>query len=463
MTKSVRLGFIASLCLVSLSCATMSGTGGVKLPAYSDRTLKNGLKILMVKDHSLPYVSMGLLIRTGASSDPMGKSGLAELTADLLERGTKQKTAEQIADDFGQLGAGFGSSTEYDYSYLSTSGLSVQQQTLYNLFFQLTTEPLFSTDEVNRLKAERISEIKRAYDQPNYVASRLFGQLLFGAHPYGRSSSGTVRDIGAIRQKDIIRFYLKNYRPNNAMLVLVGDLDEKMVDELIVKLEAWESRPLEAEPNSTLPQLAGMQVQLADRTDLKQTEVRIGHYGVKRAIDEYQILGVAETILSGGFTSRLMKEIRVKRGLTYGIYSSFDAREEVGPFTIGANTRHEKVGELVSETIKTFSEFYEKGVTDREVSDAKGYLQGVFPRMLETPDSLARILISLRFYGVSDAYLTDYVRNLQKISASDVNRVIRKYYHPDRLRVLIYGPKDKIIEQLRPIGTVEVKSYKELL
>lgn len=467
MNNLLRSGLFFLIFIFVSRCATvgsLSGfSSGLKLPSYSDSTLQNGLKILMIEDHSLPYVTVGLLVRAGASADLMGKSGLADLTSSLLERGTKSKSAEIIADEFGQLGSEFGSSADYDFTYFSTSGLSSHQQKLVDLFIELITEPVFSSGEVLKMKSEMIADIKRSYDQPAYVASRLYGQLLFGGHPYGRSSSGTVRDVKAINQKDVIRFYLKNYRPNNSMLVLVGDFNKDVLTSIEAKLEKWEPRSIDSESKPVLSAYTGLQLQLAARPDLKQTEVRMGHYGVQRAIEDYQTLKVAETILGSGFTSRLTSEIREKRGLTYSIQSAFDARKDIGPFTISASTRHEKVGELVRETLGVFSDFYKNGVTEQEVSDAKGYLQGSFPRLIETPEGLAKMLVSLRFYGVSDNYLKDYIKNLQKITADDVNKVIRKYYHPDQMRVLIYGPENKTLDQLRPIGAVEVKKYQELL
>ncbi len=461
--KNILL-FTSSLLFVFFSgCATTPNSGGLALPKYSDRKLSNGLQVLTIEDHSLPYVTVGLLVKTGASEDPIGKSGLADLTSSLLERGTSQHSAEQLADAFGQLGTSFSNFVNHDYTYLSTSGLAMNQKELFDLFFEVIMKPQFAVNEVNRLKGEIIADIKRSYDQPSYVAGRFFGQLLFGVHPYGRLTSGTIRDVEAIRQKDINRLYLKSYRPNNAILVLVGDLSGDVVKELDTQLSTWEARPVEVENKYALVTANGLQLQLVDRSDLKQTEVRMGHYGVKRAIDDYQALGVAEEVFSGGFTGRLMSEIRVKRGLTYGIRSSFDARKEIGPFTIASNTRHEKVGELVQETLNVYARFYKEGATEQEVEDAKGYLAGVFPRSIETPEDLARALVALRFYGIEDAYLFDYIKNLNKITVSEVNKVIKKYYHPDQMRILIYGPKDKVIEQLRPIGAVEVKNYRELL
>ncbi|OFZ12427.1 MAG: hypothetical protein A2Z20_06685 [Bdellovibrionales bacterium RBG_16_40_8] len=451
------------LFLTFAACTTTKSPFNKTNNSYKDLTLSNGLKVLFIEDHSLPYISIGLLIKSGASHDPLSKSGLAEITASLLERGTKNKSATEIADEFGQLGTSFGADVGYDYSYFSTSGLSEHQNELISLFFEVITGASFSIREVERLKSEMVADIQRNYDKPAYVADRLYAQMLFGAHPYGRSVSGSIRDVRSFRQRDVIRNYLKYYRPNNAQLVLVGDINADLIKSLEAKLAMWQPRDMQIMRMPPLRSLSGVSLQLVNRDDLKQSEIRLGHYGVKRQINDYQTLSVAENILGRGMTSRLMSEIRVKRGLTYGIYSSFDARQDVGPFVISSSTRHEKVGELINETISVLNSFYSKGVTEKEVSEAISFLKGSFPTRVETPDQRAEMLVSLRFYGISDEYLTDYVKNLDKISMTDVNKVIKKYYHPDNLRVFIYGPRDKIIDQLRPIGAVEIKDYRELL
>lgn len=449
--------------LILSACASFGPSSSIRLSSYRDIELKNGMKVILVEDRTLPFVGAGLLLKSGASQDPMGKSGLSDMTAQLLERGTKKKSATEIADAFGQLGTSFSASVDEDSAYFATSGLSSQQNELLDLFFEVLVEPSFSVREVSRIRSEFLSGIRRSYDHPSYVASRAFSQLLYGPHPYGRSVSGSERDVGSIKQKDVIRHYLKYYRPNNAILVLVGDLNKGIKEDLERRLASWQPRNVEKSRLPALIDLKGLQIHLAHRADLKQSEVRMGHFGVRRNIEDYQILEVAETILSGGFTSRLMSEIRVKRGLTYGISSTFDAREENGPFVISTNTRHEKVGEMIRETRNVLNEFYEKGATKQEVEEAKGYLRGAFPRRIETPSQMAQMLVGLRFYGIDDGYMTNYIRNLNKISVSDVNRVIKKYYRPKDMRVLVYGPKAQVLNQLRPLGAIEVKNYKEFL
>jgi len=467
--KSIKITSLVAILAVTafgLSHLTACSSASVKeahLAAHSEKILKNGLHILTVENHSLPYVSVGLLVRSGSADDPLTKSGLSSLTASLLERGSKAHSAAEIADQFAQLGTDFSSRSGEDYLYFSSAALSKDQDELLNLFFEVLTQPAFSSQEVDRRRSEVAAEIKRSYDQPSWVASRVFSQFLYGPHPYSRSSDGSLRDVQTIRQADIVKYYLKTFRPNNADLVLVGDLRPGLLESLEKQLNEWQPHELEAVNYPPLVPLKGQQILLVDREDLKQSEVRLGHYGLKRKNDDYQAVILADVILSDGFNSRLMREIRVKRGLTYGIHTSFDALKDIGPFTVSSNTRHEKVGELVDQTIKVLTQFHDQGVTDAEVEEAKGYLRGTFPTRIETADELAGLLVALKFYGINESYLENYVTTLNKLTTADVNTVIKKYFHPDNMRVLVYGPKSQVLDQLRPLGAVEVKPYKELI
>lgn len=445
-----------------LGCSTLSKKS-VQLSKIKDYQLKNGLKVLVLEDHSLPYLSVGLMVKTGAAADPLGKTGLANLTGDLFDRGSIKHSATEIADLFAGYGTGFVNSVNYDFSYFSTSSLAKDQENILNLFFEILLNPAFSDAEIERSKSESKAEIKRAFDQPSYVASRLFSQYLYAAHPYGRSTVGTLRDLDSIKNKDVRDFYAKYYQPNNSSLVLVGDVQPDLLAKLEVMVASWQSSTSPTQSYPSLTKLNGGELLLVDRDDLKQSEVRMGHFGIQRKNDDYQKIIVADVILSDGFTSRLMKEIRVKRGLTYGISSDFEARKDFGPFLIAAATRNEKVGDLVRETINVVKDFVKNGVTEQEVEDAKGYLRGAFPRKIETADQLAGLIMGLRFYGIDESYLENYVSTLNKISASEVNDVIKKYFHPDQFKVLVYAPKAITIDQLRPLGAVDVKPYKEML
>lgn len=444
------------------SCATLSrDSAGFDLPSYKTLTFENGLEVLLIPQKSLPSISLIMLLKTGSSADPQGKSGLMLTTANLLEKGTKTKSATEVADAFGFYGSDFRVNVDEDYTTLRVSALSRDRIEILKLYADVILNPTFTQPEVIRFKEQLVASIKRSYDEPADFIEKVFRQYLLGPHPYSRPVEGSIRDVQTIRQKDVIQHYLKWFRPNNAILAVVGDYDDAFISALREQFSSWEKKNLEPLRFSPPEKSTGLQLSLVERDDLAQAQIRFGHQGIKRTNPDFLTLRVANTILGGGFSSRLMKEIRVKRGLTYGIYSGFSARLDEGPFQVSTFTRFDKVGETVSETLRVLKEFRASGVSEEEVKDAIGYLKGAFPRSVETPEQLALNLLSLRFYGISDDYLTNYVSNLNKITRDDVNRVISRYFHPDQMKILIYSAKAPVIDQLRPIGALEVRPYKD--
>ncbi len=447
-----------------LSCSSMQKSAKVELSDYQEITLKNGLKVLLMKDTSLPYVTFAVLLRSGSAADPEKMAGLSSMTASLLKRGTSKRSATQIAESLDQIGADFSASVSKDYSMISASGLSFHQNKILEDFSEILTEPSFPSSEINRVRSLKITSLKQTVDNPDSFVSSILDSYLYGSHPYGAHSQGTITDIKKIKKKHIIRHYVSTYRPNNSQLAVVGNFSDDIVQRLNVAFSGWKPRKVDSINVPSFPKIEVGQMELINRSDLKQTQIRFGHEGIKRTNPDYLAVRVANSILGGGgFTSRLMNEVRKKRGLTYHISSYFDSRVSQGPFVVTTFTRHDKVQETIAETFRVLKSFRKNGVTAEEVESAKALLKGQFPRAIETPESLAENLLILRFYGISDSYLTDYLSNISKISEEDVNRVIKKYIHPDRMKVLVYSSKSKVMGQLKSFGDVKVKNYQDFL
>lgn len=453
--------------LISLiaGCASLGGGANkFELRSYEEKILKNGMRVLLIPDDRLPSLSFVMMVKTGSSSDPQKQSGLSSMVAELLDKGTAKRTTLELADSLGQIGASFDASVSTDYTILAASGMSFHEDQVLQDFSEIVMEPSFSETEVSRVRRDVLASLQKTVDDPDDFAAMMFDSYLFGDHPYARSPMGKMKDVKNIRRKNIIKFYLQHYRPNNAMLAVVGKFNSK---DLMAKLEnrfgAWSKRDIEVQNFPAPPQMSGLNVELIDKEDLKQSQIRLGHIGIKRADPDFLTLRVANTILGGAFSSRLVDEIRVKRGLTYSIASYFDARQFEGPFVVSTFTRHEKVGETVRETLRILKEFREKGVTEKEVQDAKAYLKGVFPRSLETPEALAQNLLILRFYKIPDTYLTNYLRDIDRIQLADINQVIQTHFQTDNLKVLVYSPRGQALKQLKDLGALKVKNFKEFL
>ena len=461
--KPLRTILMLPLLVSVIGCASKSGpsdnstttstsdSGVTTLRTYRETQLPNGLKVLFLPDQSLPALSLGLLIRAGAATDPNGQAGLANFVSDLLDQGTKRRNANQIADDLGRIGASFNATVDYDYSYLSLAGLSFSSNELLANFVELATEPAFPDIEITRTKKQTMAGIERSFDNPRVVADVAANQSLYGSHPYGRSVVGSLKQVSGLTKKNVIQHYLRYYRPNNSILVVIGKFDDAFQKKVETAFGAWSKREVPKVQLASPEAKPGLQVRVVEKPDLTQAQIRIAGLGIKRQDKDFMALLLANTILGGAFASRLNDKIRKELGLTYSINSSFDSRLERGPFEISTFTKAESVGKVVDETVKLYRGFISGGVTGEELKRAKGYLKGIFPQAIETSDKLGFNLVLLRLYGIPDRYLTHYIHDLDDVSVSEVNAAIRRNMKPDDLVIVVHAPKETA-ESLKTIN-----------
>ncbi|HVK61989.1 MAG TPA: pitrilysin family protein [Bdellovibrionales bacterium] len=436
------------------------------LRGFEEKALGNGLRILYVPDESLPYISFSLLVKTGAAADPEGQEGLSAFIAEMLDKGTSKRSAQQIARDLGVMGADFSATSSYDYSLVSASAISSQADTLLKNIIEIATEPSFSDAEIERVRKQMLASIQRRVDNPDLYADLAFSEYLFGAHPYGRPVTGSAKAVKSLSKRNLIRQYLRFYRPNNSVLAVVGKFTPEMKASIESGFGAWENREVTQQEMPKVTEPTSVQIRLLDKPDLVQAQIRFGHIGIARNSPDFLKLRLANTILGGAFASRLNDRLRKDLGLTYSIGSSFDARRDRGPFTVETFTKNASVGQAVAETLKVLEAFKTNGVTDQDVSRAKGYLKGIFPASIESADKLAFNLMVLRLYGIPDDYLSDYLDNVDDLSRSDVNDAIKKYITPEKMKILVYSNAKEVAPQLKTIapaeGAVEVKKATEL-
>lgn len=463
-----KLLLMLTLILVACSSTAKKGDGPVagsefKIRDYETQVLPNGLTVMWIPDSSLPYVSMQMMIKAGSSQDPVGKEGLASFTAGMLDQGTSGRTSLEISEDLEQIGSDFGIEVQPDYTIASISSLSFHKNKTLELFREILLRPSFPVKEIERQRKIRTAGLQKLADRPNDFSEYLFPRFLYGSHPYGHEVAGTPKAIKNLNKTDIQNFYSRHFTPGNAVLAVVGQYDEAWKKKLVTDLGSWKSKAARTIEIPDFPQWKGLEVLLVDRNDLNQAQIQIGFKGVPRAIPEYLELRAALKILGESFGSRLFEEIREKRGLTYHIRAWFDPRLKPGPMGIYTFTRTDKIGETIQETLNTYRNFVSEGVSDKEVQDTKNLMRGQFPRMFETPESLARQLLILGRYGVSPDYLTQYLQNLNGITTDSVNATVRKYFDSQNLKILVYAPKEKAEAELRKLGKLEIKGYKDFL
>ncbi len=468
---------VAPICLLHLSCVsapevkvapaagvtTIKRVGPKKLRAYSEHLLSNGLRVVLIKDDSLPLVGYHLVAKSGFARDPAGAEGTAQMVASLLERGTQKRSASQIADDLAQIGGDFDAAVDADYTYVSASGLSLNREKLLENFSELLTKPSFQDAEIERLRKQFLDRQIQMVDNASSFASAAFQEFLMSPHPYGRSALGKKKSVSGIKKANITRFYLEHIRPSNSIMAVVGDFSGTVLADLESAFKDWKPRAAKPATFEPVPVISGLKFRLVNKPEMTQSQIRMGHEGIQRTNKDFLAVRVANLILGQGFTSRLVDHIRDNLGLTYSISSDMEAMLSTGSFEISTFTRTEKTGEAIAEILKTYKKFFDEGVKPEEVESAKGFLAGGFGRTLETAERLAFNLLVLRIYGVPDTYLSNFESNVEDVSVSDVNRVIKMYFRPDQMKVLILANQSLVEPQLKTWAPIEVKSPKDLL
>jgi zinc protease len=393
--------------------------------------LENGLTVLHVERDNLPVVRASLLVRAGATSEPGELSGLASLTASLLTEGTKARSSTEISQEVEFIGASLGASAGADFTTISLSVLRKDMEKGFELMSDVLLRPVFPRKEIKRRKAQVMGALKKRLEDPGYLAREKFNKLVYGGHPYARQVSGTEESIGRIGRGDIREFYTSRYRPNNAVLSVVGMVDPEELKGLIDKyLSGWP--PAEVpRPGISAPESAGPGLRTIDR-ELTQATILMGHLGVPRLHPDYYALQVMNYILGGGgFSSRMMDRLRDQLGLTYGVHSIFSYGREAGSFMVNIKTKNISASKAIEEIRAIVSAMRKEGATAEELAAAKAYLTGSFPRRIDTMGEIASFLAVVEYYGLGLDYPRMYAERINAVTLKDVGRVAREHIRED--------------------------------
>ena len=422
-------------------------------PHVTRKTLANGLKILVAENHNAPLVSLRALVRSGADQDSADLAGLASLTAELMDDGAGSRDAVRLAEDAGLLGASIATGADWDASYISADVLSRNAGPTVELFADVTCRPTFPADALERVRTERLMELLQQRNEPAAVAGKRFANLLYGSGAYGNSVSGNADSVARITRDAVRAFYDANYLPNNAAIVISGDLDtNQALAELEAAFAGWEAKPEPHRPPVAPKPVDVNRIYLIDRPSAVQSEIRIGHLGVPRSTEDYFPLSIMNALLGGVFNSRINLNLREQHGYTYGARSTFAFRKQAGPFVVSAPVRNEVTRESVNEVLIELRRIRSGDVEARELDDTKNYLIGVFPAMVQTASDVAGRLLDMELYGLPQDYFDRYRENIAAVSKADVERVASKYIDPDRVLIVVVGNASQIREPLGNLG-----------
>ncbi|HWC74220.1 MAG TPA: pitrilysin family protein [Gemmatimonadales bacterium] len=475
--RGVWLGIGITLCLAAPAVGqqvdrskppALGPVQPLSLPPITRHTLSNGLPVLVMEKHQVPLVQVNLLVKSGSAMDPADKPGLASMTADMLEEGAGTRGALALADAIDFLGAEIDVTAEQHRIGVALHTPVARIDSALALMADVALRPTFPADELERLRRERLTDLAQEHDEPRAVARVLFMHSVFGdAHPYGRMTSGTEASLRAFTPDDFRRFHQAYFRPDNAALVVVGDVT---ADQILPKLEAafgkWSAGGSASPPPrwSEASQVTGRQVFLADKPGAAQTEVIIGRVGVPRSTPDYYALTVLNTALGGSFTSRLNQNLREEKQYTYGAFSQFQYEKLAGPFFASAAVQTAVTDKALVEFMKELTRI-RSGLTDDELVRAKNYVALRFPGRFQSIGTIARQLGDLVIYDLPLDYYNNYVQRIQAVTAADVKRVANQYIDPNKMVIVLVGDKAKIEAGVRALklGTIRTLTIDEVL
>ena len=422
----------------------------LNLPEPIELTLTNGLLLLLIEDKRLPLISLRLAFRSGDANDPPALPGLSDMLSHLLTEGTESRTSRQLAEEIERLGATLSVGSASDFTTIAASGLSVFAEEILELVADVTLRATFPQNEVDLARENTKQMLIQQRAQPTFLASERLAQVMFGPHPYSRISP-TPQMLDALTREDLAAFRKATFIPNNAVLILMGDFDQRALVAQIDKLFAgWTpATPPRLEFPAT-PRRSNRSIYLIDRAGSAQSNIIIANDGITRTSPDYFPMLLMHTILGANASSRLFMNLREEKGYTYGAYSNLDARRTAGLFRVTTEVRNAVTGASLHEFFYELNRIREEKVSEEEFANAKSYLTGVFPIRIETQDGLIDQLVNIRVFDLPHDYLKTYREQVEAVTREDIQRVAQTYVQPDQAAIVIVGDAEELNEQIKP-------------
>lgn len=438
----------------------------MKLPPIQHVKLSNGLELTIMEKHDVPLVQINVIIKTGSAMDPTGKSGLATMAAEMLDEGAGGRTALELADAVDFLGADLSASAGYHTTVVSLFTPLSKLDSAIVLLSDVLLRPTFPKDELDRLRKERLTTFLQWRDQPQAISSVAFNSLLFGSrHPYGTTPLGNESSVRSLSVSDLKNFHQQHYRPNNALVVVVGDVTPDLVRTMLERIFGqWKGG---SQISGNWPQVAQVEqrvVYLVDKPGSAQSVIRIGRIGVERTTKDYFPLQVLNTILGGSFASRLNQNLREKHGYTYGAGSAFDMRPLPGPFLAASSVQTDVTDKALVEFMKELTDIL-KPVPGEELARAKNYLALGYPENFQSVGQIASQLDEMVLYQLPSDYFNTYIPNVLQVTGDDVVRAAQTHLDPGKMIITVVGDRKSIEKGIRALnlGPVEILSIEDVL
>ncbi len=428
-----------------------------RFPAFERFRLDSGLEVLLAPRHAVPTVQVALLLPAGAERNPLERPGLAALTASLVDEGTRRRSGPRLASDVERLGASLSTHADWNSADLSAQLLARDLAVGVELLAEVAREPVFPDAELERLRRQALTELLRRRDQPAILAEEALARGLYPGTPYGELLLGSETGLAALERGEIVAFHAAGYRPRGGALLVGGDFDPDSARAAIDRAFGdWRDGATAPPPEILPPTRTARSVLIVDRPRAAQTELRLGHVGVRRNHPDRSRLGLLNTLLGGKFTSRINLNLRERNGFTYGASTRFVDRRGPGPFVVAAAVATEVAGAAVRETLAELERIRAEPVGAEELAETKSYLLGVFPYTLQTVGGLLGRLEELAVYGLADDHFDRALDAVETASADDLLELARRHVRPAEMLIVAVGPADQLAAQLEPHGPVTV-------
>jgi zinc protease len=422
-----------------------------------ERTLPNGLRVIVTRQTVVPKVTVMLTVLSGYANDPADLTGLAAMTAEAVQEGTKNRTSKEIRRQVFGMGGTLSATTSQDFSALIVRGLSEFAPQLMDLVADVAMNPTLPADEIDILKQQHMQNVMQQKGSPQFLSNRQFRRALFGDHPYARTSESEAT-VRALDRAKLEEFHRVHYRPNNALLLVVGAVEPDAVLSIAEKSFAGWTRgdvPKPAFPAPPAPR--GRQMYFVQRPNSIQSSICLGNLAIKRSDPRWYEFTVANAIYGGAFNSRIVRNIREEKGYTYSPGSALTGFANAGFYRFNADVRNDVTGPTLTEVFKEMDKMRAEGSDGTELAGAKAYLRGLFPIQTATQGGLANVLNTVYVFGLPKDYPETFRAKIAAVSPEQVKSAANTLLGSENSVIAVVGDYGKVKDQLA--GFKEIKFF----
>lgn len=424
-----------------------------QFPSFQKDVLSNGLTLLVLEDPKLPKVYFRLGVDFGTKNDPLQKEGCVELIANVLKKGTTNRSYQNIVEEVDFTGGHLDVDANNDFFYISGNFLKDYSDIGLELMSDVVLNPVFHEHEIEKERKKIIANIENEKSSPSFLAQRRFKKVIYSPHPYAVVK--TPESIGGISREQILDLYKKFVTPSRAFLIITGDISFERAFKLTSKhFEKWQKAGQKSDQDLGLPKLSKEnKVFLVDRPNSEQSTILLGTLLFNRNNIKFEKMQVTNKILGGGSSGRLFMKLREEKGFTYGAYSMMSCFKDTGGWQASA----EVGSEVTEDALDTFFEIFNsmhKPVTDEELKKAKRYLIGSFPIKNETPAAVASLELQKRLYELPNDYWNSYLKKINQISKDEIMEMSQTYIQEKNMAIIVVGDANKIGDSLQKFGNI---------